>query len=142
MVEVARVGLGARMQPRAVAPRQQRAAKAARVLAQEPVPGLAGQRQLALVRAVQDLAVHRVQQRALVLEVPVQRGLLHAQPLGQQPGAELVHADLVEQRERRLEDRFAVQFHADVRADVIAAMPWGARVASQAWNLSLIIPYQ
>jgi hypothetical protein len=72
-------------------------------------------------RAVQDLAVHRVQQRALVPEVPVQRGLLHAQALGQQPGAELVHADLVEQRERRLEDRFAVQFHADVRADVIAA---------------------
>jgi hypothetical protein len=79
------------------------------------VPGLAGQRQLALVRLVQDLAVHRVEQRALVLEMPVQRGLLHAEPLGQQPGAELVHADLVEQRERRLEDRFAVQFHADVR---------------------------
>ncbi|MCY1225446.1 hypothetical protein D9M72_376420 [compost metagenome] len=125
------------MQACAVAPRQQRAPEAARVLAQERLPRFARQRQPAVVRAAQDLAVHRVEQRALVLEMPVQRGLLHAEPLGQQPRAELVHADLVEQRERGLEDHFTVQFHVDVRA-----REWANEGCFTAWNLSLIIPYQ
>jgi hypothetical protein len=105
--------------------------------AQEGLPRFVRQRQPAVVGLAQDLAVHRVEQRALVLEMPVQRRLLHAEPLGQQPGAELVHADLVEQREGRLEDHFVVQFHADVRARA-----WANGGCFTAWNLSLIIPYQ
>jgi hypothetical protein len=118
-------------------PASPRPAKAARVFAQEGLPRFVRQRQPAVVGLAQDLAVHRVEQRALVLEMPVQRRLLHAEPLGQQPGAELVHADLVEQREGRLEDHFVVQFHADVRARA-----WANGGCFTAWNLSLIIPYQ
>ena len=91
---------------------------------------------VSVLGAAQQFAVHRIEQRPLVPEMPVKRRLLHAQPLGQQPGAELVHSDLVEQPQGGLEDHFAVQFHSDVHADVDSGGYFTAR------NLSLIIPYQ
>jgi hypothetical protein len=59
----------------------------------------------------QDLAVHGVQQGALVLEVPVEGRLAHAQALGDQAGRQGVHPDLVQELQRRLQDAPPIDLH-------------------------------
>ena len=99
----------ARMNARTVAIGQQAAPEAHGVVVQERAPVLARLRDATGVPLDQHLPGKRVQQFALVLEVPIERGLLHAQALGQ-AACSGRHADLVEQVQRGADHGFAAEF--------------------------------
>ena len=128
----------ARMNARTVAIGQQAAPEAHGVVVQERAPVLARLRDATGVPLDQHLPGKRVQQFALVLEVPIERGLLHAQALGQAARAQAVHADLVEQVQRGADHGFAAEFgHAasSVSTHPPARMPLCVRAGG--WVRSL-----
>ena len=63
------------------------------------------------VKAGDHRFVDRVEQRRLAAEMPVERGLLHAQPLSELAGGQMVDADLVQQLERRFDDFSLIECH-------------------------------
>jgi hypothetical protein len=61
--------------------------------------------------ASQNLGIHRVDQRALSLEMPVKCWLADAEALGQRAGGERVQSRFVQKQKRLIDDTLAVDLH-------------------------------
>ncbi len=92
------------MQTRAVAVSQQSPTEIARIGDDPILPGHIGGQLFTVIQ--HDGFRHRFQQLGFVLEMPIERGRLHAEMLRQATGAQSIDADFIQQRQRSAQDGF------------------------------------
>lgn len=61
--------------------------------------------------SLQHLGIHSRKKGLLALEMPIERRLLHAEALGDQPRRKAVDADFVQNGQRRIDDLASIDFH-------------------------------